>query len=55
MGKLMKRHPNKKRQIREPPNDNFDSSKKIFSIIVKEKWRLEPTQKNGATSEKPNE
>jgi hypothetical protein len=55
MGKFRKRQPNGKRQTREPPKDNFDGYKKIFCKIDKQQWRPEPTLKNGAKSEKPNE
>jgi hypothetical protein len=54
MGKFMKLQPNGQRQTREPPKDKFDSSQKLFCKIEK-KWSPEPTQKNGAHSEKPDE
>jgi hypothetical protein len=34
MGKFMKRQPNGNRQRREPPKDNFDSSRKYFVILI---------------------
>ena len=55
MGKFIKRQPNEKRQTREPPEDNFDSSLKIFCKIDNQNWRPETILKNGAYSEKPNE
>jgi len=44
-----------KKQTREIPKNNFDSSQKIFCKITKLKLRPETTLKNGAKSEKPNE
>jgi hypothetical protein len=49
MGKLNSRHTIKH------PKDNLDSTYKKFCKFDKQKWRPEPTQKNGAKSKKPNE
>ena len=47
MGKFIKRQPNEKRQTREPPKDNFDSSLKIFCKIDNQNWRPETNIKTG--------